>query len=422
MASDFNILEFAGLSDERPWELSQATPTDFRAVITSDQPATLEFLGKSLAKFVGESIETEEIESPEDDVQHAMRVRIKDVPTDFVLWVEPLNVAISEATGVENGWILALQTILHSEDSLTHFSNLMRLLGGIDLPLHSVCDLPTGRWFPKEIIQSVFVQDEIEPREEVLWITRLVEAPQDGDPEDRCAWVSTYGLSRCGRVELEMFGVPAVLSSDAVNLVDGLAALTLETPLPPAGQPISLGSDLTVSLMECDNAVTLLEDWMPGNEERLTPTVVIASHDGSMVYPHDALNTLHAGETAVMKTVRSTNRQTMLATSQWDLFVKAVQLIGDNEHATCLAQVPWANTEDEESPREYLWFRVTEANDQSVTGELAHQPAIVTSLSEGHQETITKDDISDWVLMTPVGPLGPSDSESIELFISQIEN
>ena len=421
MAGDFNILEFAGLSKERPWELTQATPTDFRAVMTSNQPTTIELLGKALATFVGESIDAEEVDPPEDDIQWAMRVRVEGIPADFVLWVEPLNNVIREAAGVETGWILALQTILHTEDSLTHFSNLMRLLGGIDLPLHSVCDLPTGRWFPMEIIDSVFVQNEIEPREEVLWITRLVEAPQGGDPEDRWAWITTYGLSRCGRVELEMFGVPAVLSSDAVDLVDGLAALTLETSLPLAGKPISLGSDLVVSLLECENAMTQLEDWMPGKEERLFPSVVIASHDGSMVYPQDALNTLHAGETTVMKTVRSTNRQTLLATTQWNLFVKAVGLIGNNEHATCLAQVPWANSEDKEAPREYLWFRVTETDNQLVTGKLAHQPAIVTSLIEGQQETITKDDISDWVLMTPVGPLGPSDCESIELFISQIE-
>jgi len=420
MAHDFDILEFAGLSENHPWELSQATPTDLRAVVTGGEPISMEELGKKIATFVGDTIDAEEIDPPDGDVAWAMRVRIEDLPTDIVLWVEPLAEEMREASEVDSGWILAMQTILHTDDPLTHFSNLMRLLGSIDLPIHSVWDLPTGRWFPKEIIDSVFVQDDTEPREEVLWITRLVEAPQGGDPEDRWAWVSTFGLSRCGRVELEMLGVPAVVSSEAVHLVDGLAALTLETFLPPAGQPVSLGSDLVVSLMECEKAIPMLEDGMPGNETRQGSSVVITSHDGTMLYPHDALHILHLGETTVMRTTRSTKRQAGLASSQWNLFITAAKRIGNNEHATCLVQVPWANTDDEDAPREYLWFRVVGTAQQSVTGELAHKPAMVTSLQEGHQEEIERDDISDWVLMTPVGPLGPSDTESIKLFLKQI--
>ena len=58
----------------------------------------------------------------------------------------------------------------------------------------------------------------------------------------------------------------------------------------------------------------------------------------------------------------------------------------------------------------------------SITGELAHKPALVTSLEEGHREEIIKDDITDWIVMTPVGPLGPSDAEAIRVFLSQFTN
>jgi uncharacterized protein YegJ (DUF2314 family) len=421
MTNDFNIIEFAGLSDERPWELEQATPTDLRAVIPGEQITSMEDVGKAIASFVGETIEAEEVEPPSDEILWAMRARVIGLPADCMIWVEQLNKATLEAAEIESGWVLALQTVLHSGDPLTHFSNLMRLLGGIDLPVHSVCDLPTGRWFPKDIIKSVFVDDEIEPPEEILWITRLVEAPEGGDPEDCWSWVSTHGLTRCGRAELEMFGVPAVLSSEAVHLVDGLAALTLETALPPEGQPISLGSDLLVSLMSCKKAMCFLKEGMPGHKDRKTPSVVIASHDGVAVYPNDALNTLHLGETAVMKTLRSTNRRSLLAKTQWSLLVKTATHIGESEHAACLVQVPWANTEDEDAPREYLWFRVVEANTSSVTGELAHKPALVTSLKEKHREEIKPDEITDWVLMTPVGPMGPGDAEAIDEFLEQFK-
>jgi uncharacterized protein YegJ (DUF2314 family) len=379
-------------------------------------------VGKAIASCVGESIEIEEVEPPESDVKWAMRARINGLVHDVLFWAEPLNSASKEATGVEDGWVLALQTVLHNGDPLTHFSNIMRLLGRIDLQIESVCDLSTGRWFTKEILDSVFGEDDIEAPEEVLWITRLVEAPEGGDPDDRWAWVTTHGLSRCGRVELEMLGVPAVLSNEAVHLVDGLAALTLETPLPQAGQPISLGSNLLLSLMKPEEAIQSLQNGMPGKEVRTSPSAVITSHDGTALFPQNALGILKVGETAVMRTKRSTSRKASIAKSQWSLFVNAAKQIGASEHATCLAQIPWSNTQEEDAPREYLWFRIVDVNQDSMTGELAHKPALVTSLEEGHQEEIDLEDITDWIVMTPVGPMGPSDARAIEEFLGQFNS
>ncbi|HIA71505.1 MAG TPA: DUF2314 domain-containing protein [Phycisphaerales bacterium] len=419
MTNNFNILEFAGLSDERPWELHKPTPTDLRAVLESAELPTMESVMKAIATYIGEAIEAEPVEPPSQEIPWATRVRIEGLPTDILLWVEPLNDSAREAADINTGCVLALQTVLHSGDPLTHFSNLMRLLAGAELNVHSICDLPTGRWFPKNILEQVFVDDTIEPPEEILWITRLVEAPEGVEPEDRWAWVSTHGLTRCGRFELEMLGVCAIYVSEAVQIVDGLAALTLETSLPPAGQPMSLGSNLLVSLLPCKDAIDMLTKEMPGFEDRDTPSVVISSSDASLVYPHDALLTLHAGETAVIQTLRSTERSAKLAQDNWDLLLKTASQIGENEHAGCMVQVPWAQIDDDEAPREYLWFRIVEVNGKEVVGELAHEPDIVKNLSEGQKETIAKTDITDWVLMTPVGPMGPADADAINEFLEQ---
>ena len=84
-----------------------------------------------------------------------------------------------------------------------------------------------------------------------------------------------------------------------------------------------------------------------------------------------------------------------------------------------MVQVPWAQIDDDEAPREYLWFRIVEVNGKEVVGELAHEPDIVKNLSEGQKETIAKTDITDWVLMTPVGPMGPADADAINEFLEQ---
>lgn len=422
MTNDFNIIEFAGLSEERPWELQQPTPTDLRAVVVGTNLPTSEEVTKAFATYVGEAIEADSVEPPSEEIPWATRVRIEGLPTDCILWVEPLNEQAREAAEIDSGYVLALQTVLHCGDPLTHFSNLMRLLAGAELGVHSICDLATGRWFPQEILDQVFVQDDVEPPEEILWITRLVEAPEDKEPEDRWAWVSTHGLTRCGRAELEMFGVSAIYASEAVHIVDGLAALTLETSLPPAGQPMSLGSNLLVSLMSCKDALGMLTDEMPGLEDRNTPSVAICSSDATSVSPHDALTILHLGETAVIRTLRSTERSAKLAQDNWELLLTTATHIGDNEHAGCLVQVPWSQADDEKAPREYLWFRVIEVNGEEVVAELAHEPDLVTTLSEGQKETIAKTDVTDWVLMTPVGPMGPGDADAINDFLEQFKS
>ena len=419
MDEGFNILEFAGLAEDRPWELSEPQPTDLRAVVAVKECPTLENVGKAIASFVGEPIDAERVDPPENDIPWAMRARIVGLPTDVLVWTEPLNAASSEATDLKAGWVLALQTMLHAGDPLTHFSNLMRLLAGSELHVHSICDLATGRWFPRSILDRVFVQDELAAPEEVLWITRLSESPNNAEPEERWAWISTHGLVRCGRTELEMLGVPAVLSSEAVCLVDGIAGLTLETPLAPAGKIISLGPKLFVSTMGCDQAVSMLDDIMPGRGDRDVPSVAIVNPDSKSVCPIDALNTLRIGDVPIPKTLRSTTRSATLARNRWDVLLRSASQIGTSEHATCMVQVPWSHTKDEDSPREYLWFRVVEVHGQSIVGELAHQPQYVTTLEDGHREDVTSEDITDWMLMTPVGPMGPSDADAINDFLDQ---
>jgi uncharacterized protein YegJ (DUF2314 family) len=162
-----------------------------------------------------------------------------------------------------------------------------------------------------------------------------------------------------------------------------------------------------------------LEKQMPGFGQRTIPSVAIASHDGNNMYPLDALNSLRSGETAVAKTSRFTNRRACMARETWKLLLDAAEHIGENEHAACMVQVPWTNSEEEDSPSEYLWFRVIKVEALHVIGSLAHEPRFATTLLEGHEEKLTADDVTDWLVMTPVGPMGPSDAEAIAEFLTQ---
>ena len=90
MGNDFNILDFAGLGNDKPWELQEPSPTDLRAVIEGGTPCYIEELGTYIASSVGKSIVVEEIEPPDSDVPWTLRVRVDGLPTDCLVWVEPL--------------------------------------------------------------------------------------------------------------------------------------------------------------------------------------------------------------------------------------------------------------------------------------------------------------------------------------------
>ena len=174
--------------------------------------------------------------------------------------------------------------------------------------------------------------------------------------------------------------------------------------------------------MGCDDAVAMLDDIMPGRADRYIPSVAIVRHDNSAVCPTDTLETLRNGDVPYPKTLRTTERAAELARKRWDILLRSATQIGSSEHATCMVQIPWSNTQDEDTPREYLWFRVVEVEGQTVVGELAHQPQYADSLEDGHREHGSSEDITDWVLMTPVGPLGPNDADAIEDFLDQFVN
>ena len=423
MKNDFDILEFSGLKNKNGWSFTETFSTNLKAIFKSDAIPNAQLIGKAIANIVDETIDIEPM--PEEDAQGfkwTIRVRINSLPTDLILWPEILEQEMKEEFDVNEGWVLSVQTALHPDDSLTHFANLFRLFGSLPFELHSILDLSTGRCFPANVIDELFINAEEEPPEEILWITRLVEAPMKAEPEQRWAWISTHGLNRCGRVELEMLGVPSALSAEAINCVDGISALSFEQDLPAAGKTVTVGFNLEVGIDRPEELLLKLTDNMPGRQKRDYPVAIITSKNYQEPCPIDALELLRAGHTSVARTKRFTQRQSAFARKEWKLFLSVAQMVGKSEHATCMIQVPWVKTADENSPSEYLWFNVNQVNNEQVAATLAHTPRFVNTIAEEHSDMFSVEDVTDWVIMTPIGPLGPSDVEAINLFATQMRN
>ena len=71
-----------------------------------------------------------------------------------------------------------------------------------------------------------FLGEGVEPPDRMLWVTEAVENKSE-------SWIiQSRGLHRCGRAEIAVADVPQDQHQQALQLVDGLASLSLEQPLP----------------------------------------------------------------------------------------------------------------------------------------------------------------------------------------------
>ena len=68
MPQDFDILSFAGLSEDHPYVLDNPVPTDLRVVINVSSMPSSEDICKAIANVVNESIDTSSIETEDDSI------------------------------------------------------------------------------------------------------------------------------------------------------------------------------------------------------------------------------------------------------------------------------------------------------------------------------------------------------------------
>jgi uncharacterized protein YegJ (DUF2314 family) len=385
-----------------PWRLDIPEPTDLHALLAIEDVPEMEQIGQAVATFAGETIDAVPMDAPQEFMVWFMRMSVRGLPSDLAVWIEHPSDDLLGVAEVEGGIVLGVQTMLSADDPLTHFVNLFRLIAGSLPEVCGIGDLVTGRWHPREVIDNYYLSDETEPAESVLWVTHHLH--------DRDV-VCTNGLARCGRAELAMIDVPDEDAAAAVDLIDGVAALSLESALPEVGVAMELGHELTVSLRDWEQLPTS-DIPMPG------PCGVIAAVDGG--FPTDVLQRMRQGDASIARTMRSTRRRAVSARDTWDLVLTVARLIGQRDDAACLVQVPYAAEDDANGRREHLWFRIVDQDGQSVIAELAHAPRVAQGLTPGHRETIARDDITDWLVMTPIGPLGTDDIDAIHDFVDQL--
>ena len=138
------------------------------------------------------------------------------------------NPSVSSASDCAT--LVAFETVLSTDDPLTNYINLVRLVS-MSLPDAPVLhDTGSGYWLEQDRILQDFMDMEREPPEDILW--RI---------EVEGGVVRTAGLLRCGRAELGMADVPESLLQTGIETISDIAALALELELPGQGGLLHVG-------------------------------------------------------------------------------------------------------------------------------------------------------------------------------------
>lgn len=430
-----------------PWRLPELEPTNLIALWSDHQAPTKTEVITALSSHLGRKVSVlEELAGDDPNIAWCVATKLPTLAAPVVFWSEraqPIpadELVVVSAASCE--WIVGAEALLDVGDPLTDYLNLMTLIAGAFSDVSAVLDVNTTRWHTRQELDEVFAPDDVEPPAEVLWVVQAVQQGPECAAGERLVWLHTHGLWRCGAPELEMLGVPLEYSDPAAELMNDIAALLLERPPPAPGAPLDIGTDLRVTFQPWQVIVPHLGGDVPGGmSERIddgenahigTRAVICALPEpegagGPWVWPRRVTEKLMRDEAGVYMTRRATERQAKLARATWGqlatAFASVVHLPSEESASpTTVFGIKAGFTEDDdETSREHLWFEIHRFNAERVEGELVNQPLAVRRLRKGDRVWIDREQVSDWMVMTPEGSFGPNDLASLWRAIDEVK-
>ncbi|GEM_PF-3592757 len=349
-----------------------------------------------MADFIGDSIQAGELETPPDQDWLA-QVEVPGIPHALLLFGAPRT----EDDGLECSleecpYLVGIETILPAIDPLTMYVNMVRLVAASAGEAMFAWDIVTNRIMTGQTLDNAFLGDGAEPPDRILWVIEGIETEEED-------WIlQTKGLHRCGRAELAVANVGEESHQAALMLLDGVASLSMEHPLPSPSDIARIGADLKMQLKTAESME--LEEYLP------SPTAMITDPEGK-----DAsviLEALKQPTVAMYQTSRSSSRETRLARESWSIFVNTCRHVC--EEIDCLVQVPFMPKEDDEQDTHHLWLKVVKVNNDMLQAELVHCPPDLPGMTPGDLHDIDSETISSWCVMLPQGPHGPDAAMALE--------
>lgn len=240
-------------------------------------------------------------------------------------------------------------------------------------------------------------------------------------------WITTVGLARVGKPELEMLEVPPPLTAAALQLADALAARFISEDLPHAGVPFEAGPDLALALVPAAEAAETVAPDVAGSPADRTrfghaPRAAICAAGQRGAFrkiwstPIEALERLTSHDAGLFLSQRVVEVRECLARATWGDFTAAharhsaratvaflVKVARPNGAATA-AETPTPTPP--EAGIEHVWITVDHATTAGGRGSSPHTGTL----------GFTLDEVGDWRVVGLVegeDSIGPDRAERL---------
>lgn len=380
------------------------------------------------ARVAGLEIESIELLEPGPPVAWALMARESEGPP-WILWCEPSAEGEVPPSAAESPWILGIETLIAWPAADGDAGRLLARHRAMKRWLHAggaesaLLDPITGRWLDATEWALDRSRDAIATLEE-LWCVRIHRRPGAS-----MVWLSTAGLHRCGRPDLELLEIPEPLAAAGAAALDGLAALLLEDP-PLPETPWRIGPASEVTLEPLVEVISTLSPSAPGSledrrrlgtevelDERIA-VVCAAERRGSLrripVPPVDLLERVARGEVGLYRGRHEVERLRGLVSGQGSLLSRVAEAV-ESGRAGLRALV--STTAVEEDGRGWAALVGVAAEGWLVQPvDLSGRP-----IASAPASIATVESLADWRIDLAERSFGPDDASELEAALIAIE-
>ncbi|MFZ9880286.1 MAG: hypothetical protein ACO3QC_02660, partial [Phycisphaerales bacterium] len=232
-----------GLPEEPAWQVAEPTPFALVAFLAGDEmPDPGESFLAAGRAFGGEPRDVEPLPIEDERVAWGFAFTAGRRASRVLVWCERADPAqLPSAEAADARWVLSLETILDDERPVEDFAALCVTLAASAGPrLRLLYDAGLGAtWNASAAAELLATRGELVD-ERQLYRIEVVARDRAKGP----FWLSTVGMSRLLKPELEMLEVPPELLRTALELVDATAARLVTAEFPHAGVPFEVGPAL----------------------------------------------------------------------------------------------------------------------------------------------------------------------------------
>lgn len=260
---------------------------------------------------------------------------------------------------------------------------------------------------------------------EALYCIHAVTAddPENGDGDDeegpRISWLHTHGLASIGAFDFDILAPGPTLSDGPSDPLRAIAFAILEGSVQPSTPDFHLahpgGRIRFIPAYEFQRSApaefaalrTHDENHSDNRSVICEPARGLLARFRKGVRPSGFFSGTIADNTVFRFSSAASDLMAERARSTFGVFRELVGELAEFE-LPCVVKLgyPTAGAADP-SDREHLWFEVHGVADGSIDATLVNQPHNVPSMNEGDRGTHSPELLSDWMIMTPIGPITP---------------